>query len=95
VNTATPEGLPDLFVKDIPPVSVDDVLEITRPELYFGETMDSYAVIKTTQEEFDYPEGDENKFSRYVGDGGVELSSYFRRMAFARYFSEINFYINF
>jgi len=94
VNTATPEGLPDLFVKDIPPVSVDDVLEITRPELYFGETMDSYAVIKTTQEEFDYPEGDENKFSRYVGDGGVELSSYFRRMAFARYFSEINFVIS-
>lgn len=94
VNTATPEGLPDLFVKDIPPVAVDDALKVTRPELYFGEKMDSYAVIKTTQEEFDYPEGDENKFSRYEGDGGVSLSSYFRRLAFARYFSEVNFMIS-
>ena len=39
VNTATPEGLPHLFVKDIPPVSISDVLQITRPELYFGENM--------------------------------------------------------
>lgn len=94
VNTATPEGLPDLFVKDIPPVSVSDDLTIRRPELYFGENMDAYAVVKTTQEEFDYPEGDENKFSRYQDDGGVELSSYFRRLAFARYFSEVNFVIS-
>ena len=94
VNTATPEGLPVLFVKDIPPVAVDDVLKITRPELYFGENMDAYAVVKTTLEEFDYPEGDENKFIRYQDDGGVELSSYFRRLAFARYFSEINFMIS-
>jgi uncharacterized membrane protein (UPF0182 family) len=56
--------------------------------------MDAYAVVKTTQEEFDYPEGDQNKFSRYEDDGGVELSSYFRRVAFARYFSEANFVIS-
>ncbi len=94
VNTSTPEGLPDLFVKDIPPVSISDDLVVRRPELYFGENMDAYAVVKTTQEEFDYPEGDQNKFSRYEDDGGVELSSYFRRLAFARYFSEANFVIS-
>lgn len=94
VNTSTPEGLPDLYVKDIPPVSISDDLTVTRPELYFGENMDAYAVVKTTQEEFDYPEGDQNKFSRYEDDGGVELSSYFRRLAFARYFSEANFVIS-
>jgi len=94
VNTSTPEGLPDLYVKDIPPVSISEDLVVHRPELYFGEKMDAYAVVKTTQEEFDYPEGDQNKFSRYEGDGGVELSSYFRRLAFARYFSEANFVIS-
>ena len=94
VNTSTPEGLPVLFVKDIPPVSNSDDLVVRRPELYFGENMDAYAVVKTTQEEFDYPEGDQNKFSRYEDDGGVELSSYFRRVAFARYFSEANFVIS-
>lgn len=94
VNTATPEGLPDLFVKDIPPVATADILNITRPELYFGETMGEYAVLHTQQQEFDYPEGDENKFSTYEGTGGVQLDSYFRRVAFARYFGEVNFLIS-
>ena len=39
VNTSTPEGLPDLYVKDIPPVSISDDLTVTRPELYFCENL--------------------------------------------------------
>jgi uncharacterized membrane protein (UPF0182 family) len=94
VNTATAEGLPHLFVKDIPPVSSSDVLKIARPELYFGETMGNYVVVRTGQKEFDYPEGDQNKFTTYEGTGGVVLSSYFRKLAFARYFDEVNFLIS-
>jgi len=94
VNTATPEGLPHLFVKDIPPVSISDVLQITRPELYFGENMSNYSIVKTNQEEFDYPEGSENKFSTYEGEGGVQIDSYLRRIAFARYFDELNILIS-
>ena len=36
VNRITPEGLPELVFKDIPPVSTVS-LRITRPEIYFGE----------------------------------------------------------
>lgn len=94
VNTATPEGLPEFFVKDIPPVSTSSILEVTRPELYFGENMTNYAIVNTNQKEFDYPEGNENKFSTYQGGGGVEIGTYLRRVAFARYFDEINILIS-
>lgn len=94
VNTVTKEGLPDFFIKDIPPVSISPELKITRPELYFGETMDNYVVVKTGQKEFDFPEGDENRFSTFEGSGGVELNSYIRRLAMARYFDEVNFLIS-
>lgn len=94
VNTVTPEGLPELFVKDIPPVAISEELKITRPELYFGEQMENYAVVKTEMQEFDYPEGEENRFSTYEGEGGVTLRSFIRRIAFAKYFGEINLLIS-
>ena len=33
--------------------------------------------------EFDYPRGDENVYTRYGGDGGVPLSSFWRRLLYA------------
>ena len=36
VNVVTEEGLPELFIQDIPPVSTVDI-EVTRPEIYYGE----------------------------------------------------------
>src|SRR5688572_588519 len=37
VNRITPEGLPEFFVKDIPPKSSGGYPAITRPEIYYGE----------------------------------------------------------
>ncbi len=37
VNRITPEGLPEFFVKDIPPQSTGGFPAVTRPEIYFGE----------------------------------------------------------
>jgi len=81
VNRATPEGLPELLVKDIPPESRH--FEIERPEIYFGELTKSYVIVNTRQEEFDYPRGNENSYTTYQGDAGVELSSYLRKVAMA------------
>src|SRR5437870_8478153 len=39
VSQVTPEGLPVLFIKDLPPASSVS-LRVTRPELYFGELTD-------------------------------------------------------
>lgn len=83
VNEVTEEGLPHLLVRDIPPQSADPVLEITRPEIYFGELTDDYVIVGSTESEFDRPSGDENVYTRYEGPDGVELGGLGRRLALA------------
>jgi hypothetical protein len=82
VNQVTTEGLPVLFVKDIPPASSIDSVRIERPEIYFGELSSDYAIVKTTTEEFNYPSGEANVYSEYGGEGGVELGA-FRRFLYS------------
>ncbi|HWP60091.1 MAG TPA: UPF0182 family protein [Candidatus Acidoferrales bacterium] len=85
VNQVTPEGLPEFFIKDIPPVSQGD-LKITRPEIYYGELGNSYVVVKTNAQELDYPAGDQNVYTKYEGRGGVPINSFWRKLVFsARY----------
>ncbi|PYP29885.1 MAG: hypothetical protein DMD49_12240, partial [Gemmatimonadetes bacterium] len=84
VNQVTPEGLPVLFIKDLPPASSVS-LRVTRPELYFGELTDSWVFARTAQREFDYPSGDENIFTSYAGTGGVRVGSLLRRLVLATY----------
>ena len=82
VNEVTPEGLPVLFVRDLPPVSTGD-LTVTQPAIYYGELASDHVFVKTRTEEFDYPRGDDNVFTTYAGDGGVPLSNVWRRLLFA------------
>jgi uncharacterized membrane protein (UPF0182 family) len=82
VNQVTREGLPVLFIKDLPPQSSVD-LEVTEPAIYFGELSSDHVFVKTKTEEFDYPEGDDNKFASYKGDGGVSIAGLWRRLLFA------------
>ena len=77
------------MVKDLPPIS-EPGLEIDRPEIYYGERSYGYAVVKTGVREFDYPSGDENKFSTYQGTGGVTMGSFLKRLAFAARFADVN-----
>ena len=77
VNVVTREGLPELFVKDIPPRSTVD-LTVDRPEIYFGEeaTSADYVFVQTDNQEFDYPLGDENQYTTYAeraGRGGLAV----------------------
>ncbi len=81
VNRITREGLPEFFIKDIPPVSTTNV-RVTRPEIYYGETSNDYVFVRTKRPEFDYPVGDKNVYSRYEGKGGVPLS-FLRKLIFA------------
>lgn len=87
VNEISTEGLPHLLVRDIPPQSADPVLEITRPELYFGELTTGYVIVGTTELEFDRPSGDENIYGRYDGPDGVALNGLWQRLAFALRFN--------
>jgi uncharacterized membrane protein (UPF0182 family) len=82
VNQVTPEGLPEFFIKDIPPVSVGP-LKITRPEIYYGELANDYVFVKTKAQELDYPAGDQNIYTAYTGKGGVPVSSLWRKLLFS------------
>ena len=92
-NAVTSDGQPNFTLKDIPP---DGVPELTQPRIYYGENTGGYAVVRTKQQEIDYQEQEKGttRFSTYEGDGGVPLSSFFRRAAFALRFADVNMLIS-
>ncbi len=87
VNEVVGEGLPRFFLQDIPPTGT---LKVDRPQIYFGEVMDGYVVVRTGQQEFDYPRGDENVFTQYQGERGISLDSYIKRLAFSLRLGDAN-----
>jgi hypothetical protein len=89
VNEFTSEGLPVLFIKDLPPVSSVS-LKVTRPEIYFGEMGSDYCFVKTNAQEFDYPQGDKDVYTSYEGSGGIPVKNFWRRLLFALDFGEKN-----
>ncbi|MFL5594603.1 MAG: UPF0182 family protein, partial [Gemmatimonadaceae bacterium] len=88
VNQVTTEGLPVLFIKDLPPVSATSV-KLTRPQIYYGELTDEYVFVGTGQQEFDYPAGDANIYTHYQGRGGVPIGSFWRRLLYAFQFGSL------
>ncbi len=85
VSGITKEGLPELYIKDIPPVTIAGP-EVARPEIYYGETENDYVIVNTKIKEFSYPTTGENIYSEYRGTGGVRLSSILERLLYAVYF---------
>ena len=85
VNQVTQEGLPVLFVRDLPPVSTVD-LPITQPAIYFGELSSDWVLVRTKALEFHYPRGEDNVTTTYDGKGGVAIGSWLNRLLFAARF---------
>ncbi len=74
VDAVTASGQPDIIVKNIPPESEAKDTDITRPEIYFGELTNDYVIVNTNEQEFDYPNGNENSYSTYKGKAGIKLN---------------------
>ena len=74
VDKITSSGQPDMLVKNIPPESTVNEIDITRPEIYFGEQTNEYIIVGTNEDEFDYPDGDSNRYTRYEGSAGIKLN---------------------
>ncbi len=88
VNRVQGEGIPDFWVKDIPPKSKYPELKVTRPEIYYGLKTNNYVLVKTNTKEFDYPKGTDNAYTNYQGDGGVPIGNLLTRLLFAWRFSD-------
>lgn len=98
VNRATPEGLPQYFVKDIgrtpqgalstatPSIRAD--IPIGEPRIYYGELTQPYALTGTKIKELDYPSGEENVYNTYDGRGGIRIASAWQRLIVAQYLKD-------
>lgn len=94
VSDFTPDGLPNLLVKDIPPKTSDPALEVKRPEIYYGELSTDAVVVNTTEKEFDHPSGEKNVYARYSGKGGVRLKNLWRKFVFGWKFDGTRFFLS-
>jgi uncharacterized membrane protein (UPF0182 family) len=83
VNGFTPEGLPTLILSNMPVQSTVHGLNVTRPEIYFGEMTNTDVYVKTRQKEFNYPQGESNNLTSYEGKGGIVIGGFLRRMIIA------------
>ena len=76
VNRITPDGLPVLLIENAPPEIKSPGFQLTRPEIYYGEKTQDPVFVHTAREEFDYPSGDQNRYSTYQGTGGFPVGSF-------------------
>ena len=83
VNGFSSEGLPTLYLSNMPVQSTVPGVQVTRPEIYFGELTDTDVYVKTHQQEFNYPQGQGNNLSSYEGNGGIEVGGFLRRALLA------------
>ena len=92
VSEVNQEGQPVFLVGDIPPKVATgvDLPPFVRPQVYFGETQDSYVVAPSTTDEFDYPTEAGEKYTNYRGRDGVSLASFWSRLLFALRFGDLN-----
>jgi len=84
------EGSPDFLVKDLPPVAADSALAVDQPAIYYAEAVSTYRLVNTNEEEFAFPQGDENRYVSYAGSGGVLLDSFWKELLFAYYLGDFN-----
>ncbi len=89
----TEEGLPHMYMEDIPPTSEVD-LEVENPALYYGEMTNDYVIANSREPELHYPEGDTNVYKHYGGTGGVAAGGLTRRGAFSLRFGDYNFLLS-
>ena len=96
-NEVSQEGDPSLVIKDIPPVSESGLgVEITRPELYYGEQTQDYAVVRSGAEEIDYSIGSTSQPVQpyYEGEGGIPVSSFIKRLALSIRNRDVSFFFS-
>ncbi|MBQ4370979.1 MAG: UPF0182 family protein [Firmicutes bacterium] len=74
VDKITASGQPDMLISGIPPISEVPEIRVSRPEIYYGESTDTYVITNTGESEFDYPSGETNVYCSYDGTGGIRLT---------------------
>jgi len=94
VNEFTPEGLPNLVLKNMPVESSAPEIKLTRPEIYFGEGTNSHVYVNTkpqgaTPPEFNYPAPDGSEsYTTYEASAGIPVGGLMRQLALSLFLGD-------
>ena len=91
VNTMTEEGLPEFFLEDVPPRGL---LQVTQPEVYYGENTKGFVIVNTDTQEFNYRGAGDPVYKDYAGTGGINVGSFVRRVAYSWELLDFNLLIS-
>jgi len=89
VGGVTPEGLPVLQLRDIP---LQGEPKVDQPRIYYGQLTSNYAIVQTSQDEFDYAQENGDAKTRFSGGGGVRISTLWDRILFSLRFADFNLF---
>ena len=64
-------------------------LKVTKPQIYFGDGLDGYSVVNTSQKEQACPN---TEAKAYATEGGIRFNSMIRKLALAVNFGEFNLF---
>ncbi len=97
-NVVQSDGQPVFLLRDVPPVAADPIFELEEPRVYFGQTYQEGrpVIVKTgsVPQEIDIPLAQGTGFNEYEGDAGVVLDNFFKRVAFAFRYRDLNLLIS-
>ncbi|HLS36249.1 MAG TPA: UPF0182 family protein, partial [Bacillota bacterium] len=71
VNDVTAQGQPEYMIKDIPP---EGVIDVERPQIYFGEGYFPNVIGNSKYDEFDYPQEGDNVSTKFDADTGIDMT---------------------
>jgi uncharacterized membrane protein (UPF0182 family) len=97
VNTASGDGAPVFLLQNIPPDDRGIPIDVDEgAQLYYQEVTDAPYVIVGGREdrELNYPVGGRNILTRYQGEGGISIGSFFRQLLFAYRYRDVNLLIS-
>lgn len=99
VNQATSTGQPVFLAKDFPP-KMPPGLKLDQPRIYFSDFQpasqeaSSYVIVKTKQEEFDFPGQTGTETYRWTGSRGVPVGGAFSRLMHSLRFRDGNLLVS-
>jgi uncharacterized protein len=93
VNEIDSRGNPVLWARDIP-IHAKDGLAVEHGAIYFGALTRDHVYVHTTEEEFDFPQGQANAETTYAGKGGIQISNVWRKLVIAHEFDGLRLFIS-
>ena len=82
VNEMDSRGNPVLWAHDIPLKAKGD-LAVKQGAIYYGALTRDRVYVRTSEKEFDFPQGQANAETVYEGKGGILLSNFWRKLVVA------------